>query len=273
MSVNLGKLRIGEVHTLLRKDYPDIELSKIRYYEDKGLVLPARSPKGYRLYSDRDVACLREAIRLAQEEFVPLRVVRVRLIEQGLLNDVDTTTSARHAAREALSNVISIPAPVAAPSASPAPVRPSLSVLRTGPAPGASASSQPSLSSSQYLAQNEFLKTVGLSEDVVMQLHSLGLITPAIVANEVVFTNLDVRVANAVNVLLARGVDVRLLGSLRRNAEREVCVVEDLTQPLRVPGSQVSAENAHDVVAGVATEVAALRALLLDRALGEYLGR
>jgi hypothetical protein len=43
MSATLGRLRIGEVHTLLRKDYPDIELSKIRYYEDKGLVLARRA--------------------------------------------------------------------------------------------------------------------------------------------------------------------------------------------------------------------------------------
>ncbi len=71
-----------------------MELSKIRYYEDKGLVQPSRSRKGYRLYSERDVACLREAIRLAQEEFVPLRVVRLRLIEQGLLDPPSTTTNA-----------------------------------------------------------------------------------------------------------------------------------------------------------------------------------
>jgi DNA-binding transcriptional MerR regulator len=268
MSGNGGRLRIGEVHTLLRKDFPDIELSKIRYYEDKGLVLPSRSPKGYRLYSDRDVACLREAIRLAQEEFVPLRVVRVRLIEQGLLNDEGTSPIARHAARETASNVISIPAPA---QVAPTP-RPSLSVLHTGVSSQGSAS-QPALSSSQYLTLNEFLKTTGLDEESVVQLQSLGLVTPALVANEVVFTNLDLRVAQAVHVLLVRGVDVRLLGSLRRNAEREVCVVEDLTQPLRVPGSQATAEYAHDVVNEVAGEVSNLRALLLERALGEYLGR
>jgi DNA-binding transcriptional MerR regulator len=269
MSVSGGKLRIGEVHTLLRKDYPDIELSKIRYYEDKGLVLPSRSPKGYRLYSDRDVACLREAIRLAQEEFVPLRVVRVRLIEQGLLNDEGTSPIARHAARETVSNVISIPAPSQVTPA----VRPSLSVLRPEGKSSEDSDSAPTLSSSQYLTLNEFLKTTGLDEERVMQLQSLGLVTPTLVANEVVFTNLDLRVAQAVHVLLVRGVDVRLLGSLRRNAEREVCVVEDLTQPLRAPGSQVTAEYAHDVVNEVAAEVAGLRALLLERALGEYLGR
>jgi DNA-binding transcriptional MerR regulator len=267
VSASLGRLRIGEVHALLRKDYPDIELSKIRYYEDKGLVLPARSPKGYRLYSDRDVACLREAIRLAQEEFVPLRVVRVRLIEQGLLDDEGASPTARHAARDVVSNVISMSAP-SAPA-----TRPTLSVLRSATPPTVGDVAQPSFASSQYLTLNEFLKTTGLDEDHVIQLQSLGLVTPAIVANEVVFTNLDVRVAQAINVLLARGVEVRLFGALRRNAEREVSVVEDLTQPLRAPGSHVSAEHAHDVVAEVASEVAVLRALLLERALGEYLGR
>jgi hypothetical protein len=142
-----------------------------------------------------------------------------------------------------------------------------------GVAASESSPSQPSLTSSQYLTLNEFLKSTGLHEDSVIQLQSLGLLTPTLVANEVVFTNLDVRVAASVNVLLTRGVEVRLLGSLRRNVEREVCVVEDLTQPLRAPGSHVSAEHARDVVAAVASEVAVLRALLLERTLSEYLGR
>ncbi len=116
MNGNQGIMRIGEVHAQLRKYFPDIELSKIRYYEDKGLVQPSRSRKGYRLYSERDVECLREAIRLAQEEFVPLRVVRLRLIEQGLLKDVPVPSSPRHAAREAVTNVVSIPAPPSTPA-------------------------------------------------------------------------------------------------------------------------------------------------------------
>jgi DNA-binding transcriptional MerR regulator len=268
MSLNVGKLRIGEVHTLLRKDFPDIELSKIRYYEDKGLVMPSRSAKGYRLYSERDVACLHEAIRLAHEEFVPLRVVRLRLIEQGLLNDDGATSTARHAARETMTNVISISAPPSVVGTA----RPSLSVLRTG-VPTNDTAVQPSLATSSYLTLNEFLKSTGLDEESVFQLQMLGLLTPALVANEVVFTNLDARIAGAINVLLTRGVEVRLLGSLRRNVEREVGVVEDLTQPLRAPGSHVSAEHAYEVVAAVANEVAALRVLLLERTLGEYLGR
>src|SRR5665213_1297595 len=100
MSGNQGIMRIGEVHAQLRKYFPDIELSKIRYYEDKGLVQPSRSRTGYRLYSDRDVECLREAIRLAQEEFVPLRVPRLRMTEQALLSPPTVTPSTRQMPRE-----------------------------------------------------------------------------------------------------------------------------------------------------------------------------
>src|SRR5580658_1091381 len=112
MKATPGVMRIGEVHAELRKVFPNVELSKIRYYEDKGLVQPSRSRKGYRLYSERDVECLREAIRLAQEEFVPLRVVRLRLIEQGLLSAPHVTPSTRQVARDAAATVISAPAPI-----------------------------------------------------------------------------------------------------------------------------------------------------------------
>jgi DNA-binding transcriptional MerR regulator len=277
MSVSVGKMRIGEVHTLLRKDFPDIELSKIRYYEDKGLVQPSRSRKGYRLYSDRDVACLREAIRLAQEEFVPLRVVRLRLVEQGLLGDSPTTPVARHAARETSANAVSVIAP--GPPTPEAPVRPPLSVVPTSAPDGALADRAPasrapapkSTTSREYLTTQEFLKTSALDGASVNQLISMGLLLPSNVAGETVFTQFDVRVAQCATALLARGVDGRLLGSLRRIVERELGVVDDLTEPLRHAGGQISEGKSQRAAAAVASEVAALRLVLYERALAEYL--
>jgi DNA-binding transcriptional MerR regulator len=260
MTGNQGIMRIGEVHAQLRKYFPDIELSKIRYYEDKGLVQPSRSRKGYRLYSERDVECLREAIRLAQEEFVPLRVVRLRLIEQGLLRDVPVPSSPRHAAREALSNVVSIPAP---PPVASRPnlkvVPPSVEVTATG--------------DQHYLSSSEFLGSTGLTSEAVTQLHALGLLAPVLLGGEIAFTEFDVQVASVAAVLLERGVDVRLLGSLRRVAEREVGLVEDLSLPLRTKGSGLSGEQAQAVTVELAAEVAALRSVLYERALQDYLGR
>ena len=272
MSTSVGKMRIGEVHTLLRKDYPDIELSKIRYYEDKGLVQPSRSRKGYRLYSDRDVACLREAIRLAQEEFVPLRVVRLRLVEQGLLGDSPTTPVARHAAREASANAVSVIAP--APPTPETPVRPPLSVVPASAPDSAPASRTPapkSTTSREYLTTQEFLKTSALDGASVNQLISIGLLLPSNVAGETVFTQFDVRVAQCAAALLTRGVDGRLLGSLRRIVERELGVVDDLTEPLRHAGGQISEGKSQRAAAAVASEVAALRLVLYERALAEYL--
>ena len=261
MSGNQGIMRIGEVHAQLRKHFPDIELSKIRYYEDKGLVQPSRSRKGYRLYSERDVECLREAIRLAQEEFVPLRVVRLRLIEQGLLKDVPVPSSPRHAAREALSNVVSIPVPPSTPTA-----RPSLKIVP----PSVDATV---LGDQHYLSMTEFLGSTGLAPAALTQLHALGLLAPVSLGNESVFTEIDVRVASLAQALLERGLDIRLLGSLRRVAEREVGLLDDLSAPLRSKASGLSGEQARDVTKDLAAEVGALRSVLYERALQDYLGR
>ncbi|HET9090184.1 MAG TPA: MerR family transcriptional regulator [Acidimicrobiales bacterium] len=250
MSVTGTKMRIGEVHTLLRADYPDIELSKIRYYEDKGLVQPERSRKGYRLYSDRDVACLREAIRLAQEEFVPLRVVRLRLIEQGLLDEAPVT-STREAARS-----VSNPRVVAIP---PAP-KPRLTVMAR-PVETVVVETTESYSSSDFLA------ATGIDADDVNQMISLGLLLPVAENGSTQFSSLDVRVALAATPLIARGADLRLLGALRRVVEREMGIVDDLTASLRSPVSGLSLDEVQAVTAEVAGEVAVLRSVLHERAV------
>jgi DNA-binding transcriptional MerR regulator len=281
MSVNQGVMRIGEVHAELRKVFPNVELSKIRYYEDKGLVQPSRSRKGYRLYSERDVECLREAIRLAQEEFVPLRVVRLRLIEQGLLDPPNTSTNGRHVAREASVGVINAPVPTPVPSAP----RASLSVV-------ADTSESDSLSDAtvldeestsfidddevtisrvkEYFSANDLLATTGLSPEEFNQLLALGLVSSVYVNGEACFSALDVRVAAHSRSLLNRGVEPRLLGSLRRVAEREIGVIDDLTFPLR-QGTEHSVDQVRAISADVAREVAALRNVLVERELNQYL--
>ncbi|HUY16353.1 MAG TPA: MerR family transcriptional regulator [Acidimicrobiales bacterium] len=257
MSVNQGFMRIGEVHAQLRKLFPEVELSKIRYYEDKGLVQPSRSRKGYRLYSERDVECLREAIRLAQEEFVPLRVVRLRLIEQGLLTPPAVSSTTRQIAREAAPSAVSVPAP-------PPSTRPVLSVVSNG-------DEETSAPVKEFFTTIELLATTGLEPDEFNQMQATGLVTPVVVDGETMYSALDVRVAAHARALLSRGVDARLLGSLRRVAEREVGVVDDLTSPLRQGGHELSRDEILTITTDVAREVAALRSVLVERELLVYL--
>ena len=72
-------LTIGAVCRLLREEFPDISISKIRYLEDQGLLAPRRTPGRYRLFEEDDVDRLRTILRLQRDEFLPLRVIRQEL--------------------------------------------------------------------------------------------------------------------------------------------------------------------------------------------------
>ena len=72
-------LTIGAVCRLLREEFPDISISKIRYLEEQGLLAPRRTPGRYRLFAEDDVDRLRTILRLQRDEFLPLRVIRQEL--------------------------------------------------------------------------------------------------------------------------------------------------------------------------------------------------
>jgi DNA-binding transcriptional MerR regulator len=72
-------LGIGEVLVELRAEFPDISVSKIRFLEAEGLISPARSPSGYRRFSQADVDQLRFILTAQRDEYLPLRVIKERL--------------------------------------------------------------------------------------------------------------------------------------------------------------------------------------------------
>jgi DNA-binding transcriptional MerR regulator len=72
-------LTIGTVCSMLKEDFPDISISKIRYLEDQGLLAPRRTQGGYRLFGEDDVERLETILRLQRDEFLPLRVIRQEL--------------------------------------------------------------------------------------------------------------------------------------------------------------------------------------------------
>jgi len=74
-------MSIGEVLALLKPEFPDITVSKIRFLEGAGLVQPDRSASGYRMFSEDDVARLRFVLRAQRDQYLPLRVIRQRLAD------------------------------------------------------------------------------------------------------------------------------------------------------------------------------------------------
>src|SRR5215469_6744334 len=76
-------LGIGEVLALLRGEFPDVSISKIRFLESEGLIEPARSPSRYRKFDAADVERLRYILTAQRDEYLPLRVIKERLVPLG----------------------------------------------------------------------------------------------------------------------------------------------------------------------------------------------
>lgn len=72
-------LSIGEVLNILREEFPDVTISKIRFLESQGLIDPERTPSGYRKFYSPDVSRLRWILHQQKENFLPLRVIKERL--------------------------------------------------------------------------------------------------------------------------------------------------------------------------------------------------
>lgn len=137
-----GTISIGEVLTLLKKEFPDVTISKIRFLESEGLVSPERTASGYRRFNEHDVQQLRAVLTLQRDQYLPLKVIRDH-IEGGL---------DPQAAQQA---------PVAGSGMRPDDFRPGAGRVR--------------------LTREELAESSGLPETYIVQLESIGLVwaTPA----------------------------------------------------------------------------------------------
>lgn len=81
-----ASMNIGAVLEVLKREFPTVTHSKIRFLEEQGLVTPDRTPAGYRVFSEADVERLRYALAAQRDSFLPLRVIRERLaaLDAGL---------------------------------------------------------------------------------------------------------------------------------------------------------------------------------------------
>jgi DNA-binding transcriptional MerR regulator len=238
--------RIGEVHRLLRDEFPDLELSKIRYYEDQGLVQPKRTKSKYRVFAPSDVEGLREALRLRARN-IALPDVRRRLVDRGMIapEGVPSNGPAARAARLVQANAVTarIPEPAA--------------TVSTPSNVSAQAETQPLLSvvPADTYSTAEFVAACGLKERQVNDLQAQGFLAPEIMNERLTYSSIDLVVAQRAAVLLAQGVAVRQLTPLRRIVQLELDFVRDLTVPLHsLPKAQRALQAAR-----VASEVSALR--------------
>jgi len=70
---------IGEVINLLKPDFPDLTVSKLRFLESQGLVQPSRSSSGYRIFTEEDVRRVEYVLQEQRDHYLPLKVIKSKL--------------------------------------------------------------------------------------------------------------------------------------------------------------------------------------------------
>ncbi|MDX3232777.1 MerR family transcriptional regulator [Streptomyces sp. ME19-01-6] len=194
-------MSIGTVLNLLRDEFPEVTVSKIRFLEAEGLVEPRRTPSGYRKFSPKDVERLGQILRLQRDHYLPLKVIREHLdaLERG--------------------------------------ERPQLPVAASGALPEGSAGSAEEGPESALerptaarVGRAELLAATGIDEGKLAEWESFGLIGPGADGG---YDIEAVTVARLVADLGRFGLEPRHLRIMKAAAEREVGLLEQVVAPLR----------------------------------------
>ena len=258
-------LSIGEVLALLRPEFPDLTISKIRFLESQGLLNPERTPSGYRKFYEPDVERLRWILRQQREQYLPLKVIKGRLGGEPDPDDPDEgggddaaaagdppakdAAEARPAMTPANRPAPSIPSPVADM------VNP-LQVVRTGVS----------------MTLEELGTAAGLSKNELDELQRYGLIAGKPVGGTTYFDEESLIVANLAAGFMRFGVEARHLRMYKTAAEREASFFEQLVMPMLKQRNPRARRQAVDTLVELGKLGQGLRAAMLRMALKDHTG-
>ena len=69
-------MNIGDTVKLIKKEYPSITISRIRFLEKEGLIKPKRSKGGTRTFNDKDVQRIKKILDLQENQFYSLKAIK-----------------------------------------------------------------------------------------------------------------------------------------------------------------------------------------------------
>jgi len=72
-------MNIGEVVKTIKKEYPSISISRIRFLEKEGLIKPKRSSGGTRIFSLKDIDRILKILDLQENQYYSLKAIKNNL--------------------------------------------------------------------------------------------------------------------------------------------------------------------------------------------------
>jgi len=239
MMADRAFLSIGEVLNLLKEEFPDITISKIRFLESQGLLDPERTASGYRKFYDADVERLRWILRQQREHFLPLKVIKGKLGADAVGEGAEEAVRVEGVA-----------------SRSPA-------------ATGAVLGRAPSGAS---MTGEELCRASGLSSDELAQLERFGLVAAGRSVGGMPYYDEDaLLVASLAAGCMKFGVEPRHLRMYRTAAEREAGFFEQLVLPMLKQRNPESRQQAVETIEELSRLGEGLRRAMLRLALRGYL--
>jgi DNA-binding transcriptional MerR regulator len=262
-------LSIGEVLNILREEFPDITISKIRFLESQGLIDPERTPSGYRKFYNADVSRLRWILHQQKENFLPLKVIKERLellgdgAQPAPVHAIAPGSTAVPGQRRRRSRRSAPPDPDVAP---PLPFDDPTPVPGDKPARTSETASTPP--EKMGLTRGELARSVGLEDWQLDELESFGFVTPNVDVNDAEYFDDEGQViAKAAAGFYAHGIGARHLRMYKHFAEREAALFGQVSMQYlrqRNPDARVRAQ---EELATLSRLGRALRAALLVQAI------
>jgi hypothetical protein len=255
-------MSIGEVLAILKPEFSDITVSKIRFLEGAGLVRPDRSASGYRMFSEDDVARLRFVLRAQRDQYLPLRVIRQRLA------DLEAVGGLYAKGGPAPAGQAQDPGP-----APPVPREPRPAARAVGPTaapdPSSAAGVIAAPPSDAQFTRDELCRAAGATVEQLSEMETFGLVSPRGTGERGSWYNGD----DLVLLRLARdlagyGLEARHLRMYKTFAEREAALFEQVVAPLVRQRNPEARGRARETLAALADLGSRMRNLALRSAVG-----
>ena len=224
-------MSIGEVLVMLKTEFHDVTISKIRFLEGEGLIDPERTPSGYRKFYDKDIERLRAILRMQRDEYLPLKVIRERLEQE------DDPESARP------------------------------KVVISGDSDEEMALPPTGL----HMSVEELATATGVDRERIHELETFGILCSHGLNGDQYFDGDDFIVLSIVRDLFKYGIEPRHLSMYRHFAQREASFLESIVMPMIRQRNPDARRAATESLAEMAMLSRKLKQALLRVNLRQYL--
>jgi DNA-binding transcriptional MerR regulator len=232
-------MSIGSVLDLLRPDFPDVTISKIRFLESEGLISPERTPSGYRRFSVADCERLRFVLAAQRDQYLPLKVIKEQL--------------------DAMDNGAEPPRAGA--------VR---GPRRLGAVPGQISADDFGAGRQVRIPRAELIERAGIVDDFLKELIRAGLVVPGAAGY---FDDDALAVAQTAKAICDLGLEVRHLRAFKLAADREASLVAAIAGPVAKGRDRSARDRAQELVRELAALSVALHVRLVKTAVRDALDR